>query len=224
MSNTDGLIRSLSCHLISSSVTLIFIFGVSHKCSQQRTEWLWQKILYLLADNVITTNQLSTSADTCPSLLVPWLYLQAGPAGLPAAYRPVLPPAQHLQQSQSWSAESGRRARGLWGKISVSMLFVKMSQVSLEQRTGFGDTSTVRWFTFKPSNNNFLARSINQNGDVCEQEAVNFLLLLQSWELPQTPDSQIRLVQVFLSNQISHLFTFKLRNIHSSFVKKASLI
>lgn len=159
---------------------------------------------------MITTNRLSTSVDTCLSLLVPWLNLQTGPAGLPAAYRPVLPPAQHLQQSQSWSAESGRRACGLWGKFSRSMLFVKASQVRLEQRTVFGDNSTVRWFVFKPSNNDFFARSISRNGDVCEQEAVNFLLPLQSGELLQTPDSQIRLVWLFLSNQIPHLFTFKL--------------
>lgn len=69
---------------------------------QLRTEWLWEKIiLYLLPDDVISTKRLSTSVDTRLSLTVPRLNLQAGPAGLPAAYRPVLPPAQHLQQSQS---------------------------------------------------------------------------------------------------------------------------
>lgn len=31
---------------------------------------------------------------------VPRLGMQAGPAGLPSAHRSLLPPAQHLQQSQ----------------------------------------------------------------------------------------------------------------------------
>lgn len=47
---------------------------------------------------------------------VPRLSLQAGPAGLPAADRPLLPPAQHLQQSQGRGAESRWGARRLWGK------------------------------------------------------------------------------------------------------------
>lgn len=49
---------------------------------------------------------------------VPGLGVQAGPAGLPAAHRALLPPAQHLQQGEGRGAEPGwgaRRLRGTYG-------------------------------------------------------------------------------------------------------------
>lgn len=57
------------------------------------------------------------------SFIVPWFHLQAGPAGLPAAYCLILPPAQHLQQSQGWGAEPWWRARCLWGKFYIISTF-----------------------------------------------------------------------------------------------------
>ena len=56
---------------------------------------------------------MPTLAVSLPA--VPRLGVQTGPAGLPAAHRPVLPPAQHLQQSEGRSAEPRRGARRVWG-------------------------------------------------------------------------------------------------------------
>lgn len=46
---------------------------------------------------------------------VPRLGVQAGPPGLPAAHRTVLPPAEHLQQSEGGSSEPRRGAGCVWG-------------------------------------------------------------------------------------------------------------
>lgn len=58
-------------------------------------------------------------SGSCPALplspTVPGLGVQAGPAGLPAAHRALLPPAQHLQQGEGRGAEPGRGARRLRG-------------------------------------------------------------------------------------------------------------
>ena len=51
-------------------------------------------------------------------LSVPGLHLQAGSAGLLAAYRPLLPPAQHLQQGQGGGAEPGRRDGRVRGEFN----------------------------------------------------------------------------------------------------------
>jgi len=48
---------------------------------------------------------------------VPWLSLQTGSAGLPAAHCPLLPPTQYLQQSESRSSEPGRRTYCIRGKL-----------------------------------------------------------------------------------------------------------
>lgn len=72
----------------------------------------------------ITTNPTFGGWQVSLSLslvTVPRLHLQAGPAGLPAAHRPVLPPAQHLQQSQGRGAEPGGRAGRLWGKFNIRL-------------------------------------------------------------------------------------------------------
>lgn len=47
---------------------------------------------------------------------VSWFSMQAGSVGLPAENCPVLSPAQHLQQSESWGSEFGWRTHRVWGK------------------------------------------------------------------------------------------------------------
>lgn len=43
--------------------------------------------------------------------------MQAGPAGLPAEDRPVLPSTQHMQQGEGRGSESGWRAHRVWGEF-----------------------------------------------------------------------------------------------------------
>ena len=75
-------------------------------------KWKYKKIVfvYVIPSHLLVLFLLFLS--------VPGLHLQAGSAGLPAAHRPLLPPAQHLQQGQGGGAEPGRRARRVRGEFN----------------------------------------------------------------------------------------------------------
>lgn len=119
--------KSVGYRFIRSSTTLtltvyLWEVGLFPKC--------WIKLIFSLLNHLpMSSDPAKHHLQLCLLMVwfhcfvfvpvfpsVPWFSVQAGPSGLSAENCPVLSPAQHLQQGESWGAEPGWRAYCVWGK------------------------------------------------------------------------------------------------------------